>query len=336
MQNTFYAGVDVGGTNIKIGIVDDSGKVVGKDKFPTQPNKGSEIAWEFVKSGLQRLLDQAKLDWDDIASVGLGTPGPLDLSTGMILTPTNLPGWHHSPIREQLSTQLGKPVVLSNDANAAAFGEYWVGSGRAFESLVLLTLGTGVGGGIIVDGLAIEGFNSHGAELGHVTIAAEKVRRCGCGQRGHLEAYASATALVERTQEALSVRDGLATHSALLHQISENSPLSALMIAHAASAGDAFAGKMIDETATFLGAGIATIAHVIDPEIFLLGGAMNFGGSDSPLGQKFLRDVTESARKLLFPVMAERLIVQFASLGGEAGFIGAAGLARQKFIESEL
>jgi glucokinase len=151
---------------------------------------------------------------------------------------------------------------------------------------------------------------------------------CGCGHAGHLEAYASATAIVERTREALSNHHA-GSSSILNQQISEDSPLSALMISQAASAGDELAVKMVEETAAYLGTGIAMLAHVIDPQAFILGGAMDFGGSRSPLGQKFLADVAASTRKQVFPVLAEKLVVEFAALGGDAGYIGAAGLARQ-------
>jgi glucokinase len=328
-ERPFYAGVDVGGTNIKIGIVDNTGRTIGDCKIPTRPDEGSLTAFEQVKAVLDELLDRSQLTWPDIEAVGLGIPGPLDIRDGYVLNPSNLPGWHYSPVRNQLSKLTGKPVVMANDANAAAFGEFWVGSGDKYDSLVMLTLGTGVGGGIIVNGLSLDGFNSHGSELGHMTIdTSPQARLCGCGQRGHLEAYASATALVARTEERLSRRDSDSQNSRLLAEISENSPLSALMIAQAASAGDELAAKMVDETAAYLASGIAILAYVVDPAAFVLGGAMDFGGSDSPLGQKFLRDVIAQVRELVFPVVAKRLTVEFATLGSAAGLVGAAGLAR--------
>ncbi len=327
-----FVGVDVGGTNIKIGIVDDHGQTIADGKFPTHPGKSSRFAFEQAKRELDQLIATTSFTWSDVCAVGLGTPGPMDIRTGKILTPTNLSGWHHSPIRDELAEIVGKPVTLANDAGAAAFGEYWVGSGHHYDSLVLLTLGTGVGGGIIIEGVSIDGFHSHGAEVGHMTIdSCRRARMCGCGQPGHLEAYASATALVDRTREAMSVDTNHDSRSLLNDQISDDSPLSALMIAEAASAGDALAGKMIAETASYLGTGIALLAHIIDPAAFVLGGAMNFGGSSHPLGQKFIADVAAATRKLVFPVLAEKLIVEFAALGGSAGYVGAAGLARQEY-----
>jgi glucokinase len=297
------------------------------------PTKSSLEAFEQVHAILRRMIVRSGFNWSEIVAVGLGTPGPMDVRNGLILTPSNLPGWHHSPVRDQLSQALDRPVVLVNDASAAAFGEFWVGSGKAYESLVMLTLGTGVGGGIIYEGLSIDGFHGHGAELGHVTIdTSPQARKCGCGKSGHLEAYASATALVERTRERMSSPDPSCSKSSLVEKISENDPLSALMIAQAASAGDQLAVRMIDETAVYLAAGIAELSYVIDPEAFVLGGAMDFGGKDSALGRKFLSDVIVHARQRMFPVVARRLNVDFAKLGGSAGFIGSAGLARRSHL----
>jgi len=239
----FFAGIDVGGTNVKIGIVDDNGKIIADNKFPTKAKDSPDVAVEQAKRELTGLLADKGLDWDQVAAVGVGTPGPMDIKAGLILTPNNLPGWHNYPIREKLSQTLDKPVTFANDANAASFGEYWVGGGQAFASMILLTLGTGVGGGIIIDNFSIDGEHSHGAEIGHISIdTSDQARVCSCGVRGHLEAYASATALVDRTREALSTP--LGSSSCLRKQTGDASPLSALMISNAAEAGDEFALKI--------------------------------------------------------------------------------------------
>lgn len=326
----FFAGVDVGGTNVKIGIVDDNGAIVGDTKFPTKSDDSPDIAVDQANRELTDLLAGQGLNWDQVAAVGVGTPGPMDVKAGLLLTPSNLPGWHNYPIKEKLGQAIGKPVTFANDANAAAFGEYWVGGGQAFASMILLTLGTGVGGGIIINDNSIDGEHSHGAEIGHMMIdTSDEARVCSCGVKGHLEAYASATALVDRTQEALSSPAG--KNSCLRKLTSEASPLSALMISNAADDGDEFALQVVLETADYLARGIADLAHVIDPAAFILGGGMNFGGNHSPLGQKFLERVVLSTRKIVFPVLAERLVVKFAELGSEAGFVGAAGLARTEY-----
>jgi glucokinase len=336
ISKPLFAGVDVGGTNVKIGIVDDCGQVIAETKFPTQPSKSPEVAIGTARKEFEQLLQPLDLCWDDVVAAGLGTPGPMNISEGLILTPTNLPGWRNFPVRDELSKVLEKPVTFANDAAAAAFGEYWVGGGQEFESMILLTLGTGVGGGIIVNDFSIDGANSHGAEVGHIVIeTGPEARMCGCGQAGHLEAYASATAIVERTLEAMG-DPSTGASTILRKQSGEASPMSALKISQAADAGDELANKMVSETAHYLGRGIAQLAHTVDPEGFILGGAMNFGGSDSKLGQRFLSEVVAETRKLVFPVLGEKLIVEFAQMGGEAGFVGAAGLARTEYNRNKV
>ena len=334
-KKPLFAGIDVGGTNVKLGIVDDHGQIVAKTKFPTQPDKSPDVAISQSRTGLEKLLKSSGFDWSDVAAAGLGTPGPMDIPLGMILTPTNLQGWHNFPIRDRLSQALEKPVTYSNDAGAAGFGEYWVGGGRDYQSMVLLTLGTGVGGGIIIDNYSLDGANSHGAEVGHIVIdTSPEARLCGCGQTGHLEAYASATALVNRTIEAMGEPE-TGKQTLLRQRIGEASPLSALMISEAATEGDEFAITMVRETARYLGRGIDVLAHVIDPAAFILGGAMNFGGSSTRLGQQFLDDVIEEAQGRVFPVLGKNLVVEFAQLGSEAGLVGAAGLARAQYEKNQ-
>ena len=326
-----FLGVDVGGTNIKIGVVDDEGSTVCYTKFPSQADQSPDPTIERIRPVVEMLLADTAHTFEDIIAVGVGTPGPMDISGGRLLTPFNMPGWHHYPIVSKIEQATGKPVTYSNDAGAAAFGEYWIGSGRQYKSMILITLGTGVGGGIIVDDVSIDGAHSHGAEVGHISIdTSEDALMCSCGKRGHLEAYASATGIVARAKTALRFHP----ESSLLNCNGESSPLSALAVSEAAAEGDALALGLVKETAKFLGRGIATMAHIIDPEAFILGGAVNFGGEDTPLGRAFLDDVLAETRRLVFPVLAEKLVVNFAKLGSDAGYVGAAGIARSSLAKS--
>ena len=326
-----FLGVDVGGTNIKLGVVDDAGTTVCYTKFPSQADKSPEASIEQIKPLIEKLLSEQGYSFDDIAAVGVGTPGPMDIEGGRLLTPYNMPGWHNYPIRDQLKKATGKPVTYTNDAGAAAFGEYWIGSGRQYASMVLITLGTGVGCGIIVDDVSIDGAHSHGAECGHIIIdTSPEALICSCGKAGHLEAYASATGIVARAKAALCNHP----ESSLMKVNKESSPLSALAVSQAADAGDPLALELVKQTAEYLGRGIATLAHVIDPEAFILGGAVDFGGDETPLGRSFLDGVIAETRRLVFPVLGEELVVNFAKLGGDAGYIGAAGMARSHFAKS--
>ncbi len=315
-----FLGIDVGGTNVKIGLVSDSGEVLCATSFPTNSERGPAYAVQESRKNFDLLLAQHELTSERVVGAGLGTPGPMDIGRGMILEPVNLPAWKNFPIRDRLSDALGLPVTFTNDANAAAFGEYWLGSAHELTSLVYFTLGTGVGGGIIVDDCCIEGVHSLGAELGHVCVDwSPTARRCGCGKTGHLEAYASATALVARMQERLR-----ATQSASLSPDS----LTAKQIADAAESGNSLAQDVIEETAEYLARGIAVVVHTIDPEAILLGGAMTFGGQTSTIGRRFLQTIKTHVGKLVFPEITQNLKIDYAVLGSNAGFVGAAGLAR--------
>ncbi len=317
---TSFAGIDVGGTNVKLGVVDPAGKVIASASFPTRQERGPEYAFEEARKALDGLCGQQGIE---LAACGLGTPGSMDIPRGLILEPSNLPGWRHYPVRDRLAEVLGLPVTYSNDANAAAYGEYWCGAGREARSLVFFTLGTGVGGGIIVGDVAIEGAHSLAAELGHVTVdSSATARRCSCGQRGHLEAYASATALVERCREQLAASS---RNSSL--RLADSRELTARAISDAAAKGDELARELVLETADWLAPGIALTAHVIDPELYMLGGAMNFGGEKTALGCEFLERVRQKAAALVFPEIARQLRIGFATLGADSGWIGAAGLA---------
>jgi glucokinase len=253
----------------------------------------------------------------------------MDLPRGMILDPTNMPHWRFFPVRDELAKRLGMPVVFSNDANAAAYGEFWVGSGRQSDGLILLTLGTGVGGGIIVNGFGIEGVNSFGAELGHVIVDSRPdARLCVWGGgRGELEAYASASALAVRAEELLA--EGRASSLARRRAVGES--LSTLMLAEEAEQGDELSLEVILEAATYLGIGVVTMVHTIDPGAVILGGAMNFGGHSTRVGRQFIDRVREVFCSRAFEIVVKNTIIDYASLGGDAGFMGAAGLARAKF-----
>lgn len=321
----FYAGIDLGGTNIKAGLVDGVGRTLAFHTEPTHVARGPEDAAARMGRAVHALAALAGIALDDVARVGLGTPGPQDLSAGIILRAGNLPGWDNFPIRDRVALHAGRAVTFANDANAAAYGEFWVGSAKEYSSLVMLTLGTGVGGGIIIGDTNVEGAHSHGSECGHIIVdTGPSARICPFGHRGDLEAYCSATALVARAREALTHHGG----GQLATAVARGEKLTPIIISDAAAAGDALARELIVDTARWLGIGIVTLMHTIDPEAVVIGGAMTFGGESAPVGKLFLDAVGAEVRARAFPVLAEKTIIRYASLGGDAGFIGAAGLAR--------
>lgn len=325
LSGPLFVGIDLGGTNIKAALVDDAGRMIAFHTEPTEVARGPEDAAARMGQSVSRLAAAVGLTAADITAVGLGTPGPQDLASGMMLRPGNFPGWDHFPVRDRVASHCGHPVAYANDATAAAFGEFWVGSGSAASSLVLLTLGTGIGAGIIIDDLTITGAHSHGAECGHMIVdASPQARPCPCGQPGHLEAYCSATALKKRAAERLAIGGT----GSLADAVAAGEPLTPILIGREAAAGDPLAHELIMELADWLAIGIVTLMHTIDPAVVLLGGAMTFGRDDSPVGRGFLAQIDAAVRRRTFPTLARDTVIGFAMLGGDAGSIGAAGLGR--------
>lgn len=322
-RRPLFVGVDLGGTNIKAGVVDAAGGVLSCLSVPSQVDLGPVAGAQRIAQALQQAIGRAGLTTQDIEAVGLGSPGGIDAQAGTIIEPANLPGWGGFPLRFAVAELCRLPVWLFNDAAAAAWGEFWVGTAQAFPSMVLLTLGTGVGGGAILGGKLIYGDHGAGTEFGHMILDYnDSARLCSCGQRGHLEAYASATALVERASEAL----GAGRQSALGDHLAAGESLSARLVAAAAEQGDELALELVLDTGRLLGIGIVSVLHALDPAIVVLAGAMTFGGPTSRLGQQFLERIRQEVRHRALGPVAQTPI-EFASLGAEAGLIGAAGLA---------
>jgi glucokinase len=318
-----WLGIDLGGTNVKAGVVDDEGHPLSHVSLETQANQGAATGLDNLEKAGRMAIEKANVNFEAIRAVGLGSPGTMDLETGYLLDPPNLPGWTNFPIRDLLAARLGLPTVLQNDANAAAFGEYWVGAGAGdrVKSMVLFTLGTGVGGGVIERGRIIQGRHSAGSECGHVIIDYHHdARMCPCGNRGHLEAYASATSLVKRAIEGLE-----AGEISVLSRKHAAGGLTARSIAEAANAGDAYAARLMDDTAFYLAVGAVSVMNVIDPDMILFGGGM------IAAGPPFLEKIRHHVKRLAFPVPGEKCRVEYASLGNDAGFIGAAGWAKSVF-----
>lgn len=324
-QAPFYAGIDVGGTNIKFGLIDNEGSTLAYHSITTDAERGPEYSIRRMADIVQQLVHKYKIDQEDFPRIGLATPGTMDVPNGLLLEPHNLPKWWHCPIRDLLSHYSGRPVTFVNDANAAAYGEYWSGTGQQVDSMILLTLGTGIGGGIIINNELIVGEHSCGGEVGHIIIDSSKgALKDNAGKPGSLEAYASAGGVVLRTQAKLN--SGIA--SSIADRLKDGETLTPLLIAEEAGQKDELAVEIVMDTAKYLGIGIASLVHTVDPESVVLGGAMTFGGKGSSLGDAFLEQIREECEKNLLGSLKNQVSIDFASLGGDAGFIGAAGLAK--------
>src|SRR5580704_2594661 len=318
----YFVGLDVGGTTMKGGVVNDLGHPLSAPAvMDTQPELGQDVGLVTMCETIRRAVSGAHLKLDDILAIGVATPGLMDIRAGLILDPPNLKPWKNVPVRDHIYKTFGKPTAFQNDANAAAYGEFWVGSGQAVKSMVLFTLGTGVGGGIIIDDVIIEGEHSHGGELGHVRIdMPDRGRICGCGARGCLEAYASATNVVRRAREGMAAWRGPTT---LRQYYTANDDIfTAKEVFDHSIAGDELAKKVVDDTAYYLALGACAVIAAVDPEMIVFGGGM------ASSGEWFREKIEAYVKDFGLPFPTRTVKIRFAQLGSDAGFIGAAGCAR--------
>jgi len=314
-------GLDLGGTNIKTAIVDREGKILGKDSRPTLVEEGLEKVLGRMEEGVNAALADASQQRGDVVAAGIGIPGPLNWRTGMVFSPPNLPGWKNVPIAKLMRERLGVPAYIDNDANVACYGEFWSGAGRGVESMVMLTLGTGVGGGIVVFGKLLRGIDGTAAELGHLCVS-RGGRKCNCGAKGCLETYASVTGLVRTAVEGIEK----GKKKTILKDMCKGKlkKLTGKMISDAAREGDEFSKWVFVETGRWLGVGIGSMINMLNPEKVVLGGGM------IAAGDVLFNSVRETAMSQCFDVPGKRVEIVPAGLGGDAGVIGAAGSALER------
>ena len=322
-QQAKYVGLDVGGTTMKAAVVTDDGAPLSKPVvMDTHPERGQEEGLETMCETIRRAVAAASLTMNDVTAIGVATPGLMDIKAGLILDPPNLKPWKNVPVRKHIADAFGKPTAYQNDANAAAYGEFWVGAASDAKSMVLFTLGTGVGGGIIIDDTVVEGEHSHGGELGHMRIAMpDEGRHCGCGARGCLEAYASATNIVKRAREDMACWRGPASKLRDYYTANNDVFTSKVIFAHAAE-GDELALKVVDDTAYYLALGACAVMATVDPQMIV------FGGGVVAAGEWFRSRIDGYVKRFGLPFPTKSVKIAFASLGSDAGFIGAAGCAR--------
>ena len=304
--------IDLGGTHTKLGLVDEAGRALAHETFPTRSPRGGDSWADEAASTLRTIADEAGLAEDAILAVGLGAPGPLSVKRGLLLNPLpNLPGWQGFPITAALRDRLGKPAFLDNDANVAALAEHWVGVGRGVDNLIVLTLGTGIGSGIIADGRLLHGFSDNAGELGHLSIN-YRGPKCVCGNRGCIELYASGPALVRLFKRNLKGRESA---------LKDRADITPRLIHQAAKAGDAVARESLLAVGRYLGLAIASMVHAFNPELVVLAGGLA-GASDFLLGP-----AREVVRERTYPDLQTGLRLEASTLGPIAGLLGAARLA---------
>ena len=311
-----YLGIDLGGTNVAAAVVDETGKILGRTSLPTP--RGVEAVADRMAEAACTAADNAGIPWEQVSSVGVGSPGAIQPETGVVKYWSNL-DFEDVPLADLLAARLDKPVLLENDANAAALGEYAAGAGKGSSSMVAITLGTGVGGGAVLGGKLYTGFNYAGMEVGHFVIE-HGGRRCTCGRRGCFEAYCSATALIRRTRELMEQNP----HSLLwalaagnLDQVDGRTPFEG------AGRGDSTALQIIDEYISYLGCGVTSLVNLFQPEVFCI------GGGPSAQGENLIGPVREILQREDYARnQTHRTKLVRALLGNDAGLIGAALLSQ--------
>jgi glucokinase len=309
----YFVGIDLGGTNMKIGLVHQNGNVIKDIEKPTLKEEGPDGVIRRMVRYTQDLAQEARVPWEEIGGVGVGLPGFLDIPGGVVKYLTNL-GWRDVPIRDQLESAFGVPVKIDNDANVAALGEVWAGAGAGEQNVVLITLGTGVGGGIIAGGKLLHGARGIAGEIGHIPIDPDGVL-CNCGRAGCLETIASATGMVRLVREAVEAGE---TSSLVLPL--QNGTLSTKEIFAEAEKGDSLAKTTVERAVDALARAMAILSVVVNPSLFIIGGGV------SKAGDALLKPLENHYRKQVQQNAGQGVRIELARLGNQAGFIGAAGL----------
>jgi glucokinase len=323
----FSIGVDLGGTNLRIAVVDSDGRLLEKVTTGTEVARGRNSVIDAMCAAIRNLSLKYKVA-GTLAGIGVGVPGIIDLQTGMLRESPNLPGWQDYPVREEIENRLGTKVTLENDANAAALGEKWLGAGAAFNDMCMLTLGTGVGGGLILNGRIWHGMRGMAAELGHINVDPDGVA-CGCGSRGCLEQYASATAVKRLAMEAIA--GGNAPE--LAQAINSDPEFNAKAVYRLATAGDKTARAIFHRVGSALGIGVADLINIFDMPMYVIGGGVAAAWDafapvmlETAAKYSYIYRVTTHEPETSGHTSQRKTVITHALLGSDAGLIGAARL----------
>ncbi len=317
-MSKIFVGIDLGGTNVKIGCFDDGLKLICKTSVATEADMGEKGVVERVSQTITKMLKDIKLSLNDVAGIGIGTPGPADYKAGILHKLANLPKFKDVPLRRMLSDSLGKPAVMENDAKTACWGEFVCGAGKKVNDMVFFTFGTGIGCGIIIDRKLVRGSTGNASEVGH-TIIYPDGRKCGCGQKGCFEAYASASYTAKRATEAVKAGEA----SSLSKIFDEKGEITAKDVYEHLFAGDKLAKRITDETAKAIAICCVNMLHTTDPERIVFAGGMIAAGDG------FLNRVKEYFNEQIWTLKKETVEIRFAALGEDTGIIGAAALAKE-------
>ncbi len=309
---------DLGGTNMRTALLNDKGEILAHMRKPTNADMGKDKVIEKLITTLKATAAKHNIPLKRIEGIGIGFPGPVDVELGVVLNPPNMKGWINIPLRDIMEEEFKMPVTIENDANAAALGEHWMGAGKGTKSLVCITLGTGVGGGIVLNDRVWHGATGIAGEIGHTTIIRNGFK-CNCGNRGCLEAYASATGMVRMMRKALSM-GGMDKQSLSVMPVDEEKldKDGSKYITELAAKGNKIALRVIKEMIQILGIAIVNLIHILNPEVIVISGGV------TNMGSKLFNPLRQEVKKRAFEKAVEYLRIVPARLGENAGVIGAA------------
>ncbi len=314
MTDEIIIGLDLGGTFIKAVLLERDGGLRSEAAIETQAAQGPEHVIGRLHQAAREVCDRAGCSMDAVLGVGLGSPGPLSPDLAVVIKSVNLPGWETVPLRDRIADLTGRPVAMTNDANAATYGEFWMGAGRGAKHICMLTLGTGIGGGVIVGGELLHGHFGNAGELGHLVVAPDG-GQCRCGQHGCLETIAGSSYLIEKaTREA---RRG--TSSALASVLDAQGEIDVPDLLACVEQGDDVSQRLWADACAAIAAGCVQLHHAFNPQYIVLGGGM------AAAGDALLDPVQREFTKLAWKLADDKPEIVLASLGGKAGAIGAAG-----------
>jgi len=316
-RNPLILGIDLGGTKILTSVINSQGEMLSRDHSITPAAKGPEGVIQAIHASAQRAVEGASITMDRITAVGVGAPGLADGKAGILFTSPNLPGWKDIPLRDILQEKFKKRAFLINDGNAAALGEYYFGAAKGTFHFIYVTISTGIGGGIVVDGKVLQGSRGFAGEIGHMTIA-DKGPPCHCGNRGCWEALASGTALAKAARKRIETGADTTILSLAEGKIDK---VTAQTVQSAAEKGDPLANQLILKTAYYFGVGLANLVNIFNPEMIVIGGGL------SNMGNRLLKPAYEEAQKRAFEQAYRTVRFLRAALGRNSGVLGAAAFA---------
>ncbi len=320
-MRTNVVGVDMGGTKILSAVIDAKGNILGTAKVPTKADEAPSVVIDRIADAIQKAIGKSGVNEASIEAIGIGAPGPLDPATGVVIFAPNL-GWRDIRLKDELETRVGIPTFVDNDVNVGTLGEHVFGAGQGVQNVVGIFVGTGIGGGIILQGELFHGASKTAGEIGHIIVKAGGPK-CGCGTRGCLEALASRTAMAKQFQKAIKKKKQKSIVTELTN--GDLRTIRSGVLAKAIRANDKLTLKIFKKVTKYLGVGIGSIVNFLNPEMIILG-----GGVVEALDDTFLDNIRAAAKKYALPNTLDGVQIVRAELGDNSGILGAAALARQR------